>query len=198
LHPFMPFITEEIWQRIQPRIADEALTISPWPQLPGDADKEAIELFTQIQEQVSAIRNIQAEMGLSPRAELEIKIKPATDTQAEALKQESWIYRKFLSISDIEFDASISKPKASASALVRGTEVFIPLEGLIDLGKERERIKKELTKTEGFLKSVKGKLSNLKFVENAPDAVVEKERQKQADAESDIEKLKKSLENLST
>lgn len=198
LHPFMPFITEEIWQRIQPRSADEALTISPWPQLSGEADSAAIELFTQIQEQISAIRNIQAEMGLSPKAELEIKIKPATDKQAEALKSERWIYHKFLSISDIKFDASISKPKASASALVKGTEVFIPLEGLIDLGKERERIKKEINKTEGFLKSVKRKLSNQKFVANAPAAVVEKERQKLSDAESDIEKLKKSLENLST
>ncbi|REL37847.1 valine--tRNA ligase [Rhodohalobacter sp. SW132] len=196
LHPFMPFITEEIWQRIQNRSTYEALTISEWPDIEGEADSEAIELFRQIQEQISAIRNIQAEMGLSPKAELEIKIKPAGSELAQQLETESWIYHKFLTISDIQFDTSIDKPKASASALVRGTELFIPLEGLIDLDKEKERIRKEIAKMEGFLKSVNGKLSNEKFVENAPDAVVEKERQKKADAESDIKILNESLENL--
>ncbi len=198
LHPFMPFITEEIWQRIQTRTAGEALTISQWPALDGEADIEAIERFIQIQEQISAIRNIQAEMGLSPKAALDIRIKPASENQAEWLKSEKWIYHKFLTISDLKFDTAISKPRASASALVKGTEVFIPLEGLIDLDKEREKIQNEIKKTEGFLKSVQGKLSNQKFVDNAPAAVVEKERQKKADAESDIRKLKESLDNLST
>ena len=196
LHPFMPFITEEIWQRIQPRSTNEALTISQWPQIGGEIDAGAIKLFSQIQEQVTAIRNIQAEMGLSPKTELDIRIKPATGKQAETLKADSWIYHKFLSISHIQFDPNIEKPKASASALVKGIEIFIPLEGLIDLEKERERIQKNIKKAEGFLRSVEGKLSNEKFVENAPDAVVEKERQKKADAQSDIQKLKQSLKNL--
>jgi len=196
LHPFMPFITEEIWQRIQPRTSDEALTISPWPELEGKADMEAVALFSQIQEHISAVRNIQAEMGLSPKTELDIRIKPASAEDAEKLKAERWIYHKFLSISDLVFNPDIQKPKASASALVKGTELFVPLEGLIDLEKEKDRIRKEIKKTEGFLKSVEGKLANEKFVENAPDEVVEKERQKKADALSDIEKLQKSLDNL--
>lgn len=197
LHPFMPFITEEIWQRIQSRSDDEALTISQWPTLEGEPDTDALELFEQIQEQVSAIRNIQSEMGLSPREELEILVKPSTESEAIKLKSESWIYHKFLSISKITFSSDIEKPKASASALVKGTELFIPLEGLIDLEKERLRIQKEIKKAEGFLKSVEGKLSNKKFVENAPDEVVERERQKKADAESDIKLLRQTLENLS-
>lgn len=198
LHPFMPFITEEIWQRIQARTAGEALTISQWPALEGEADIDAIDRFSQIQEQISAIRNIQAEMGLSPRAELDIRIKPASEKQAELLKSEKWIYHKFLTISDIQFDTAISKPKASASALVKGTDVFIPLEGLIDLDREREKIQNEIKKTEGYLKNVQGKLSNQKFVDNAPASVVEKERQKKKNAKSDIRKLKESLDNLST
>ena len=197
LHPFMPFITEEIWQRIESRSDSEALTISQWPTLDGEPDKDALELFELIQEQVSAIRNIQSEMGLSPREELEILVKPSTESDAEKLKSESWIYHKFISISDITISSDIEKPKASASALVKGTELFIPLEGLIDLDKERLRIQKEIKKAEGFLKSVEGKLSNEKFVENAPDEVVERERQKKADAESDIKLLRQTLENLS-
>ena len=197
LHPFMPFITEEIWQRIESRSDSEALTISQWPTLDGEPDTDALELFELIQEQVSAIRNIQSEMGLSPREELEILVKPSTEYEAEKLKSESWIYHKFLSISEITISSDIEKPKASASALVKGTELFIPLEGLIDLDKERLRIQREIKKAEGFLKNVEGKLSNEKFVENAPDEVVERERQKKADAESDIKLLRQTLENLS-
>jgi valyl-tRNA synthetase len=196
LHPFMPFLTEEIWQRIQVRSPEEALTISQWPELESNADDHAINLFSLIQEQVSAIRNIQSEMGLSPKADLDLYIKTTSKDQAEKLNEQSWIFTKFLSIESLEFNPDLTKPKASASALVKGTEIFVPLEGLIDLDKERERIQTEIKKTEGFLKSVEGKLSNEKFVENAPDDVVERERQKKADALSDIDNLKQSLENL--
>lgn len=196
LHPFMPFLTEEIWQRVQVRSPEEALTISTWPELDSDADEDAIDLFSLIQEQVSAIRNIQSEMGLSPKADLNLHIKTTSKEQAEKLQDQSWIFSKFLSVESLEFNPDLTKPKASASALVKGTEIFVPLEGLIDLDKERERIQNEIKKTEGFLKSVEGKLSNKKFVKNAPDQVVERERQKKADALSDIEKLKQTLENL--
>lgn len=196
LHPFMPFLTEEIWQRVQVRSPEEALTISTWPELDSDADEDGIDLFSLIQEQVSAIRNIQSEMGLSPKADLNLHIKTTSKEQAEKLQDQSWIFSKFLSVESLEFNPDLTKPKASASALVKGTEIFVPLEGLIDLDKERERIQNEIKKTEGFLKSVEGKLSNKKFVKNAPDQVVERERQKKADALSDIEKLKQTLENL--
>lgn len=196
LHPFMPFLTEEIWQRVQVRSPEEALTISTWPELDSDADEDGIDLFSLIQEQVSAIRNIQSEMGLSPKADLNLHIKTTSKEQAEKLQDQSWIFSKFLSVESLEFNPDLTKPKASASALVKGTEIFVPLEGLIDLDKERERIQNEIKKTEGFLKSVEGKLSNEKFVKNAPDQVVERERQKKADALSDIEKLKQTLENL--
>jgi valyl-tRNA synthetase len=196
LHPFMPFLTEEIWQRIQPRTPEQALTISEWPTLNQESDENAIELFSLIQEQVSAIRNILSEMGASPKTELTLHIKTTSDEQANELSDHAWIFSKFLSVDSLDFSPDLTKPKASASALVKGTEIFVPLEGLIDLDKERERIQNEIKKTEGFLKSVEGKLSNDKFVENAPDDVVERERQKKADALSDIEKLKQTLENL--
>jgi len=135
-------------------------------------------------------------MGASPKTELTLHIKTTSEEQATELSDHSWIFSKFLSVDSLDFSPDLTKPKASASALVKGTEIFVPLEGLIDLDKERERIENEIRKTEGFLKSVEGKLSNEKFVENAPDDVVERERQKKADALSDIEKLKQTLENL--
>jgi valyl-tRNA synthetase len=196
LHPFMPFLTEEIWQRIQPHTPEQALTISKWPTIDLESDHDAIELFSLIQEQVSAIRNILSEMGASPKTELTLHIKTTSEEQANELSDHAWIFSKFLTVDSLDFSPDLTKPKASASALVKGTEIFVPLEGLIDLDKERERIENEIRKTEGFLKSVEGKLSNQKFVENAPDDVVDRERQKKADALSDIEKLKQSLENL--
>jgi len=193
LHPFTPFITEEIWQRIQDRSKEEALTISSWPEMTGETFEESISLFKTVQSQISAIRNIQAEMNLSPKAELTIIIKPKDDELSKELASAEWIYRKLLAIESISFDTDAEKPEASAASVVNGSEIYIPLKGLIDLEKERERIQKEIDRTEGFLKSVEKKLANEQFVENAPDAVVEKERNKKSDAKSNLEKLRKQL-----
>jgi valyl-tRNA synthetase len=196
LHPFMPFITEEIWQRIRTRTTNEALTISTWPAVPDVESSDAEKLFSSVQAHISAIRNIQAEMNLSPKAGLTIFIKPKTDEFGRKLKMAGWIYRKLLPVQHISFDISAAKPKASAAAVVDGTEIYIPLEGLIDLEKERERIQKEISRLEGFLKAVHSKLSNKGFVENAPNSVIDKERQKKADAENSLKKLTDQLEEL--
>lgn len=195
LHPFMPFITEEIWQRIQNRSAEEALTISSWPQQTGNTFRDDVKLFGIIQDQISAIRNIQAEMNLSPKAALNIIIKPSDKTLSDNLDRARWVYEKLLPVEDLVLDVSAHKPKASAAAVVGGTEIFIPLEGLIDFKKERERILKEINRLEGFLKGIEKKLANEKFVENAPAEVVENERKKREDALSDLEKLKTQLQD---
>ncbi|MFU8812827.1 MAG: valine--tRNA ligase [Balneolaceae bacterium] len=196
LHPFMPFITEEIWHRLDQRGTAEAITVSAWPESDEEPDIEAIDRFTDIQQQVSAVRNIQAEMGLSPRAALDVIIKAPTAAAEEALKQHEWVYRKLLPIQTLTFDTKAEQPKASAASLVKGTELFVPLEGLIDLDKEKERIQKEIDKTKGFLNGVEKKLANEKFVNNAPEEVVAKERQKREDARSDLQKLNEALQNL--
>jgi valyl-tRNA synthetase len=196
LHPFMPFITEEIWQQIRDRSEHEALTISSWPEIRDETFDDSVALFGTVQSQISAIRNIQAEMNLAPRAELTIIIKPKDNKLNDQVKAASWIYKKLLPVKQIRFDVSAEKPKASAAAVVHGSEIYIPLEGLIDLEKERERIQKEIDRVEGFRKSVVGKLSNEQFVANAPEAVVDKERQKKADADSNLEKLNAQLEEF--
>ena len=193
LHPFMPFITEEIWQRIQHRSVEDALTISAWPQNTGNTYSDDVKLFGMIQDQISAIRNIQAEMNLSPRAELKIIIKPSNESLLHKLESAHWVFSKLLPVETLLLDLSAQKPKASAAAVVGGTEIFIPLEGLIDFKKERERIEKEISRLEGFLKGVEKKLANDKFVENAPEEVVKNERKKREDALSDLGKLKKQL-----
>jgi valyl-tRNA synthetase len=197
LHPFMPFISEEIWQRISDRTPEEAIIISDWPVYNEQlTDSAASDLFTTVQKMVSSIRNIQAEMGLSPKAALSLFIKPESEDMITSLTNAGWIFRKLLVIDTIVIDSKLEKPPASASAVVDGSEIYIPLEGLIDIVKEKERIQKEIDNTLGFLKSVEKKLSNRQFIENAPDAVVNKEQKKKMDADSKLEKLKAQLEEF--
>lgn len=197
LHPFMPFISEEIWQYIQERSADDALCISEWPAYDKQADRTAdAETFKLFQQFVSSIRNIRAEMQLSPKAELEILIKTTNTEVAENLTSNQWILEQLQSLSAITIGANVEKPKACSSSLVDGHELYVPLAGLIDVDKERERIESEIKRIEGWLKGVNGKLNNANFVNNAPDAVVENERNKKRDGEANLAKLKEQLKDF--
>jgi valyl-tRNA synthetase len=197
LHPFMPFITEEIWQHIRPRETEEAMIVASWPEFDdGAVSDDDLALFNAIQKMISAIRNIRAEFKLSPNDEIDLLINAKNADIAEALNQNEWIFRKLQSIADFEVEVDLEKPKTSASAVVEGSELFVPLEGLIDLEKERERIQKEIDRLEGFLKSIKGKLNNDGFVNNAPEEVVQRERDKKADTKTNLEKLRNILEEL--
>ncbi|WP_445666351.1 valine--tRNA ligase [Fodinibius sp. AD559] len=197
LHPFMPFITEEIWQLIRDRDTDEAMIVASWPEFNESAVSESDrDLFESIQKMISAIRNIRAEFNLNPNDEIDLLIKAKDEKTAEAISKNEWIFRKLQSINTFDVSADLEKPETSASAVIQGTELFVPLEGLIDLEKERKRIQKEIDRLEGFLKSIEGKLNNDGFVNNAPEDVVQKERDKKEDTETDLEKLHEILEEL--
>jgi len=197
LHPFMPFITEEIWHRMDDRSVTEAIMISEWPSAdPDRVDEKGEALFGTLQQMVSAIRNLQAEMGLSPKAPLKLMIRPAAAGIGREFEQSSWIFERLLTVESVTVDTQLEKPSASASVVVENHEIAIPLAGLIDLEKERGRIVDEIEKTEGFLQSVQRKLSNDQFVSNAPDEVVARERAKQSDANARLEKLRELLADL--
>ena len=195
LHPFMPFLTEEIWQRIQTREPEEALTIASWPAVQGEFADD-VSFFGQMQSLVRAVRNIQAEMNLPPRRSLHLILKPTDHAFLLQMDSVYWILQRLLPIATLVIDKNAVKPKASASALSDGTEIFIPLEGLIDFEKEKGRLERELKRLDGFMTGIRKKLSNDKFVKNAPDAVVEKERKKLADAEREAGILKGQLSEL--
>jgi len=197
LHPFMPFITEEIWQHIRPRDIDGAMIVAPWPTFDeASVLEDDLALFEKIQSIISAIRNIRAEFNLSPNDEIELMINARDEETANALRNNEWIFRKLQSIDTFEIKTNLKKPETSASSVIEGTEVFVPLKGLIDLAKERERIEKEINRLEGFLKSVEGKLNNDGFVNNAPEDVVQRERDKREDTETNLKKLRGILEEL--
>ncbi len=197
LHPFMPFITEEIWQHIRSRKTEEAIITASWPEY----DEEKIHAkdaanFTAIQKMISALRNIRAEFNVPPSAEINVYVKTGDEKMTSVLHKNEWIFRKMQAIGTFDVSKGLKKPEISASAVVEGSELFVPLKGVIDLEKERMRIKKEIGRLEGFLKSVNGKLNNEGFLNNAPEEVVQREYDKKEDTEDNLKKLANILEEL--
>ncbi|MBE9466204.1 valine--tRNA ligase [Dyadobacter subterraneus] len=188
-HPFMPFITEEIWQNIRERQEKESICVADFP-IVGSVDTNLLGEFEILFELISAIRNLRNTKNISPKIELPLAIK---SDQPELYKGLEALVRKLANVAEINF---VSEQAPGMSFLVRSDEFFINLEGEIDVEAERENLMKELAYTEGFLNSVAKKLSNERFVQNANADVVEKERQKMADAEAKIVTLKEALVRL--
>jgi valyl-tRNA synthetase len=189
LHPFVPFISEEIWQNISERSTDEALIISKWPEQ-YDVNASIIEDFNKVTEVISGIRTIRKEKNISFKDTIEVKV---INTEKLSDKYNS-IIAKMGNLSTIEtVNESVD---GALSFRVKSNEYFIPMAGAIDVDAEIEKLKAELDYTEGFLKSVQKKLSNERFVNNAPEQVVAVEKKKQSEAEAKIETIKASLASL--
>ena len=189
LHPFVPFISEEIWQHIEKRSPNEALVISKWPETVS-FDEKAIGQFEFASEVISGIRTIRKQKNISYKDTIELSIL----NNDEVTDYFDAIVKKLGNLSEINY---VEKPIDGALTFrVKANEYFVPITGNIDVEEETAKIKEELKYTEGFLKSVQGKLKNERFVNNAPADVIEVERQKEADALSKIEMLKASLAGL--
>ncbi|PZD76788.1 valine--tRNA ligase [Mesonia sp. K7] len=186
LHPFMPFLTEEIWQNISERTSNEALIIASWPET-KTIDKKLLSDFEETKEIVSAVRKIRKEKNISFKEELELFVLNNDVKQAA-------IIQKLGNITTIE---KIDTAKENSLTFrVNAVEYYIPFSESIDVDAEITKLTEELKYQEGFLKSVQKKLSNERFVNNAPDQVVAIEKQKEADAQAKIEAIEKSLANL--
>ncbi len=196
-HPFIPFITEEIYHQF-PGVTDgDTIMKGPWPEYIGKLENEDLEdKLSRIQLLVTTIRNIRSEMNVPPgkRASVLIRIE---DTELGRVLNEYMDYYKGLArIDQITIGADVKKPAMSASAVLPGAEVFIPLEGLIDVDSERKRLSKELGNLKNQLEKLSRKLANSDFLANAPKDVIERDRAKKADFESRVEKLNQNLEQL--
>jgi valyl-tRNA synthetase len=192
VHPFMPFVTEELWHLIKERKAGESILISEYPlvdenKIIPSAEKE----MEFVQNIITAIRNIRGEMNIPPSKVIDVFIKTS-----EVRPHQVEYIKKLAKVANLTADPNLSKPKASASAVIKDCEIFIPLEGLIDLDIERNRLKKEIERMETSLAGINKKLSNDKFVQNAAPEVVEKERGKKQDWERSLKKLNEILINL--
>jgi valyl-tRNA synthetase len=189
LHPFMPFITEEIWQIFKERTAGEALIISDYPKL-NKYDKSLLTDFEITKEIVSAIRNIRKEKNISFKDEIGLYVLEKENLNSNF----DSVIRKLCNLSELnKVDSKVDK---SLSFRVNANEFFIPFSDNIDTETELRKLTEELNYTKGFLKSVQKKLANERFVHNAPEQVISIERKKEADALTKITMLEESLERL--
>jgi valyl-tRNA synthetase len=186
LHPFMPFLSEELWQLISERTAEEALVIAQQKKAEG-FNEEIIKNFETAEEIISGVRNYRQTKGISPREAVEVY------TNAVSFENEA-VIKKLASISEIHFNEKTDKP--SFTFLVGSTEVSIPLSEKLDLEEEKKKTEEEVKYLKGFLISVDKKLSNEKFVANAKPEVVDVERKKQKDAQDKIAILEEKLKTL--
>jgi valyl-tRNA synthetase len=191
LHPFMPFITEEIWQLIGPREKGESLMVSPMP-APETYDQELIGQFETVKEVVTQLRSIRQDKNISPREGLKLMVRASSDFVYHSRFEP--VLMKLANLSLVE--AVTQEPANSVSFIVRNVEYFVPLEELVDVALEIGRLEAELEYTRGFLENVQKKMSNERFVQHAPAEVVEKERQKMADAEGKIAAMEAQIGKL--
>jgi valyl-tRNA synthetase len=193
VHPFMPFITEELWQLIGKRNDGESISISGYPkENSAKINEEAEKEMGFVQDIITALRNIRGEMNIPPSKYIRALLKSShvEDYQLDYIK-------KLARVDELKVDAQLNKPKASASSVLKQCEIYVPLEGLIDLEVEKNRLQKEIIRIESALKGIEKKLSNQKFLDNAAPDVVEKEKSKKLDWEINLAKLKEIYNNLS-
>jgi len=189
LHPFMPFLTEEIWQYIADRTPENALIIANYPQIEA-FDEQMISDFEMVKEVISGIRTIRKEKNISFKETIELSV---SNNENLSSVYDS-VIMKLGNVS--KMDSVNNSVEGALTFRVQSNEYFIPISGAINIEEEIKKLTEELKYTEGFLKSVQGKLSNERFVNNAPAQVIEIEQKKEADALAKIETLKSSLASL--
>lgn len=190
MHPFMPFITEELWQNLAARRDGESIMYAPVPEGKG-ADADVLAAMETAKEIVTGVRAVRAQKNIPQKETLELRVVGAAAPAGEI----SALITKLANLSAIEGYAE--KDAAAATFMVGTQEYAVPLAGNIDVEAEKTRLQKDIAYYEGFLASVEKKLANEKFVSKAPAAVIEGERRKQADAQSKLATLRASLSALS-
>lgn len=190
LHPFMPFITEEIWQKLG--LDEETIMLSEFPtENKKYVDLAAEKEFDYLKEIVNAIRNIRGEANVSPAKKIEVIFKIVNDGEKEILEHNAKILDKLANVEKYEFNTEI--PALVGFKLVETTEIYVPLADLIDKEKEIAKLEKDIQKTQKELDRVLGKLSNEKFLSKAPKEVIDKENGIKEELENKIAKFKESI-----
>jgi valyl-tRNA synthetase len=180
LHPFMPFVTEEIWQNLPHE--GESITTAPWPTVnEAYTDKEAAAQMKLLVEIIRSVRNIRAEVNTPLSKKIKMIISAHDDNTLQTLKMNQSYIERFCNPETLQIALNVDSPEKAMTAVVSGAEIYLPLEGLIDIEEEIARLEKELEKLNKEVERVEKKLSNENFVSKAPKAVVEAEREKQKD-----------------
>jgi valyl-tRNA synthetase len=196
LHPFMPFITEEIYTHLTGE--NESIVISRWPEYDSTIDdRDAEEKLDAIIESIKAIRNVRVEMNVPPSKKAKVIIIARDNNVYDAMEDGKVFFEKLAGASSVEvMKEKINVPHDAVSAITHGTEIYMPLEDLIDKAKEIERLSKEKERLEKELERVNSKLSNERFISKAPGNVVEEEKGKKLKYQEMLDKVIERLQSL--
>ncbi len=194
LHPFMPFVTEELWHSLAPRRPEDSIMVAPFPgKIAKWIDRETEAEMAFVQEAINGIRNVRGELSVPPSKEIQLVLRFPDRSRGEVLKKYLGYFQRLARVTGIEHSDDGKKPAHSASLVVGGGEVFIPLAGVIDLAAEQERIQKEIRRVEGMVSGIEQKLASENFVSRAPREVVEREREKLEQFRLKLSALRKNL-----
>jgi len=203
MHPFVPFITEEIYHQLITTYGNgngsdaATITFGPWPTASDEFENDVLEdKLARIQTVVNTIRNVRSEMNVPPGKMADVYIRVEDENLGGILNEYYEYYKGLARIENITIAADVKKPPMSASAVIPGAEIFIPLEGLIDIEFERKRLDKELKNLKIQLEKLSRKLANPDYLANAPADVIGRDRAKKTDFEARIEKFNTNLEQL--
>ncbi|OCT14925.1 valine--tRNA ligase [Paenibacillus pectinilyticus] len=180
IHPFMPFISEEIWQHL-PHVGD-TITLAAWPTENANFEAgDAVREMELLMEAIRSVRNIRAEVNVPMSKKVELLIKPTNGETQDILRKNEEYLKRFCNTSMLEIDTDMAAPDKAMTAIITGTELFLPLAGLIDITQELARLDKELQSLHGEVERIEKKLGNEGFVAKAPAKVIEEEKAKLAD-----------------
>ncbi|WP_062234079.1 valine--tRNA ligase [Fictibacillus sp. FJAT-27399] len=195
LHPIMPFITEEIWQHLPHE--GESITVAQWPAKREDLHfPEAARDMNLVTEIIRTVRNIRSEMNVAPSKPIELQINAKSEEVLNALEANRSYLEKFCNPSTLTLGTDLSAPNKSMSAVLTGVEMYLPLEGLINLDEEIQRLEKEVEKYNKEVERVQKKLSNEGFMKKAPEKVIEEERAKEKDYSEKRDKVRQRIQEL--
>ncbi|HVP38193.1 MAG TPA: valine--tRNA ligase [Candidatus Saccharimonadales bacterium] len=196
LHPFMPFLSEELWQALPGRREGERLPVAAWPrQRTAHRRPEAVREMQELQEVITAIRTLRSEMSVPPGLPVKVLVH-APQAAAARLQASAPLIRALCRAESVDIGEAVSKPEACASAVAAGCEIYLPLAGLIDLTAEKDRLARELERVEGLLLVARKKLSNQDFLTKAKPDVVERERSKVEELAGVLEKVERALKAI--
>jgi valyl-tRNA synthetase len=197
LHPFMPFITEELYGLIKSGIKGESITIAEYPEAETRFINDKIEAeMDLVQEVITSVRAMRKEANVPPGVPVDIVVKPKDENTLETLSANESYIRRLAKVESFSIGFDLHKPATSASAVVRGTEIFVSLEGLINADAERSRLEKEINRVKGVIAGIEAKLSNEQFVNRAPAQVIEKEKMKIESMKLNLSKLEENYQTI--